>query len=597
MMVTDKKHKTKLLGRFLKWRLRHVSNKSFILVLAVLIGITGGLAAVIIKKSVFLIRTILTHGFSADVYNIFYFIYPVIGITLTIIFLNRILKAHVGHGIPTILHAISSTNGNVPAHNMFSSVITSALTVGFGGSVGLEGPTVATGGAVGANLGKLFHLSYKQIILLIGCAAAGAMSAIFKAPIAAIVFVLEVIMLDLTMSSLVPLLLASVSAALTSFLFLGQDVIYQFKLDTAFEMKEVPLFIILGIFCGLVSVYFTRMYVGIGKLFSRMKKKYIRLIFGGLGLGILIFLFPSLYGEGYEAINGGLAGDFKYLFDKSLFYDLVGQPWILIGLVGLVLFFKVIATSITFGAGGVGGIFAPSLFTGMNAGIFFALIHNQLFHSDISVINFALVGMGGLIAGVLHAPLTAIFLIAEITMAYELFIPLMITATISYATIKFFEPNSVYHIQLARRKQLFTHDKDKVVLSLMRVDKLIERDFDTIRLDATLGDLAIVIAKSKRNIYPVVDDDNHFYGMVILDDIREIMFRTDLYESTYVRNLMIKPMVTFEPGESMESVAQKFHKSGKYNIPVLKNQKYIGFVSRARVFSSYRQLLRKWSED
>ncbi len=597
MKEMGKKHKTNLLGRFLKWRLRHVSNKNFMLVLAVMIGITTGLAAVIIKTSVHLIRTVLTQGFSADVYNIYYFIYPAIGITLAVIFLNRILKARVGHGIPTILHAISSTNGNISPHNMFSSVITSALTVGFGGSVGLEGPTVATGGAIGANLGKLFHLSYKQIILLIGCAAAGAMSAIFKAPIAAIVFVLEVIMLDLTMASLVPLLLASVSAALTSFLFLGQDVLYQFKLETAFEMKEVPLFILLGILCGLISVYFTRVYVGIGKFFSRINKKYVRLAIGGLGLGVLIFVFPSLYGEGYEAINGGLAGDFKYLFENSLFYNLVDKPWILILLVGLVLFFKVIATSITFGAGGIGGIFAPSLFTGMNAGIFFALVHNQLFNSHISVTNFALVGMGGIIAGVLHAPLTAIFLIAELTMAYELFVPLMITATISYATIKFFEPNSVYHIQLAMRKQLFTHDKDKVVLALMRVDKLIERDFDTIRLDASLGNLAGIIAKSKRNIYPVIDDDNHFYGMVILDDIREIMFRTDLYESTFVRNLMIKPMVTIEPGESMESVAQKFHKSGKYNIPVMKDGKYIGFVSRAKVFSSYRQLLRQWSED
>ncbi len=567
------------------------------LFMAVLIGISVGLAAVIIKRTVHLIRDLLTGGFNLEEYNIMYSLYPAIGIGIAVIFINYVVKQRVGHGIPTILHAISSTNGNISRHNMFSSVIASALTVGFGGSVGLEGPTVATGGAIGANLGKLFHLSYRQIILLIGCAAAGAMSAIFKAPIAAIVFVLEVIMLDLTMSSLVPLLLASVSAALTSYLFLGQDVIYQFALTDNFEMKEVPLFIGLGIFTGMLSVYFTRVYTGVGGLFDKLKTRWLKLAIGGLALGVLILVFPSLYGEGYETINGGLAGDFSYLFDRSLFYDLPREGWMLIILVALVLFLKVVATSITFGAGGVGGIFAPSLFTGLNAGILFALVHNKLLNPDISITNFGLVGMGGIIAGVLHAPLTAIFLIAELTMAYELFMPLMITATISYATIKIFEPNSVYHIQLARRKQLFTHDKDKIVLALMRVDKLIERNFSTIRLDASLGDLVEVIARSNRNIFPVIDDESNFYGMVILDNIRDVIFKTEQYETTYVRNLMVKPSVIIEPGESMDSVALKFQRSGKFNIPVIKEGKYVGFVSRARVFSSYRTLLKQWSED
>lgn len=567
------------------------------LVMATMVGLFVGLAAVIIKQSVHWIRELLTGGFSPDDYNILFSLYPVLGIGAAAFFINFLIKKQVGHGIPTILHAISSTNANISRHNMFSSVIASAFTVGFGGSVGLEGPTVATGGAIGANLGKMFHLSYRQIILLIGCAAAGALSAIFKAPIAAIVFVLEVIMLDLTLSSLVPLLLASVSAALTSYLFLGQDVMYQFSLTESFNMREVPLFIGLGIFTGLLSVYFTRVYIKVGGIFSKIKSKLWRVVFGGLSLGLLIFLFPSLYGEGYETINGGLAEDFSYLFEKSIFHDMPREGWWLIGLVAMVLFLKVIATSITFGAGGVGGIFAPSLFTGLSAGVLFALIHNELLNPNISITNFGLVGMGGVIAGVLHAPLTAIFLIAEITMAYELFMPLMITATISYATIKIFEKNSVYHIQLAQRKQLFTHDKDKVVLSLMRVDKLIERNFSTIKLDASLRDLVDVIAHSNRNIFPVLDDDNNFYGMVIMDNIREVMFKTEQYDKTFVRNLMVKPSVTIEPGESMDSVAQKFHRSGKFNIPVLKGTEYVGFVSRARVFSSYRQLLRQWSED
>ena len=592
-----KSKKPTILGRFLRWRIRHIPNKNFMLVMAVLIGLAVGLAAVIIKRSVHFIQELLTGGFSMEDYNILYSIYPAIGMGAAVFFINFVIKKRVGHGIPTILHAISSTNGNINQHNMFSSVIASAFTVGFGGSVGLEGPTVATGGAIGANLGKLFHLSYRQIILLIGCAAAGAMSAIFKAPIAAIVFVLEVIMLDLTMSSLVPLLLSSVSAALTSYLFLGQNVIYQFSITESFDMKEVPLFIGLGILTGLLSVYFTRVYTKVGQLFDKVKNYWSRLIIGGLSLGVLILLFPSLYGEGYETINGGLAGDFSYLFDRSLFYNLPREGWMLIALVAIVLLLKVLATSITFGAGGVGGIFAPSLFTGLNAGILFALIHNQLLNPDISITNFALVGMGGVIAGVLHAPLTAIFLIAELTMAYELFMPLMITATISYATVKFFEPNSVYHIQLARRKQLFTHDKDKIVLALMRVDKLIERNFSTIRLDASLRDLVKIIEHSNRNIFPVIDDDNNFYGMVILENIREVMFQNEVYDTTFVRNLMIKPSVVIEPGESMDSVAQKFHRSGKFNIPVLKDGKYEGFVSRAKVFSSYRTLLKQWSED
>jgi len=567
------------------------------LVMSVLIGICVGLAAVIIKRSVHFIRELLTGGFNMEEYNILFSIYPALGMGAAVFLINFVIKKRVGHGIPTILHAISSTNGHIRQHNMFSSVIASAFTVGFGGSVGLEGPTVATGGAIGANLGRLFHLSYRQIILLIGCAAAGAMSAIFKSPIAAIVFVIEVIMLDLTMSSLVPLLLASVSATLTSYFFLGQSVIYQFSMSESFQMKEVPLFIGLGILTGFLSVYFTRVYIKVGSLFDKVKSSWWRLIIGGLSLGVLILLFPSLYGEGYETINGGLAGDFSYLFDRSPFYNLPREGWMLIALVALVLLLKVVATSITFGAGGVGGIFAPSLFTGINAGVLFALVHNQLLNPDISIVNFALVGMAGLIAGVLHAPLTAIFLIAELTRAYELFVPLMITATISYATIKIFEPNSVYHIQLARRKQLFTHDKDKIVLALMRVDKLVERNFSTVRLDANLGDLVKIIANSHRNIFPVVDDDNNFYGMVILENIREVMFRTDEYDRTFVRNLMIKPSVVIEPGESMESVAQKFHRSGKFNIAVLKDGKYEGFVSRAKVFSSYRTMLRQWSED
>ena len=551
MDLRNHKKKTLLL-RLLTWRIRHLSNRNFMFILSVMVGLSVGLAAVLVKNSVHWIRTLLTSGFSADYFNYWFFVYPAIGIGVVVVLLNLLLKIHVGQGVPMILHAISTTRGVVKRHHLFSSVLTSTLTVGFGGSVGLEGPMVATGGSIGSNLGQLMHLSYRQIILLIGCAAAGAMSAIFKSPIAAIVFTLEVIMLDLTMSSLIPLLLSSVSAALTSYLFLGTDVLYKVETIVPFEINQVPMFIGLGVFCGFISVWFTRVMVWTGNWFDRFRANWIRWLVGGSILGLLIFLFPSLYGEGYESINMGLNQDLTFLFEKSPFFSLQGNTMALFALLAMLLLVKSFATGVTFGAGGIGGVFAPALFTGMVAGLLFANAYNQLFNQEVSITNFALVGMGGIIAGVLHAPLTAIFLIAEITMATSLFMPLMITATISYATI---------------------------------------------RLDATLGDLVNVVSQSSRNISPVVDDHQQFYGMVILDDIRHIMFRHEQYDTTFVRNIMVKPKWTIDPDENVEEVARKFHQSGKYNIPVIRGKTYVGFISRARLFSSYRQLLKQWSED
>jgi len=404
-------------------------------------------------------------------------------------------------------------------------------------------------------------------------------------------------MLDLTMSSLLPLLLASVSAVITSYLFFGQDVLYAVDISGVFTLNEIPLFIILGILAGLMSVYFTRSYMFVGRLFEGIKKPNNKLIIGGLSLGTLIFLFPALFGEGYEVINMSLKGDFSYIYDGAIFSNLGDSIIIVAALLFLLVLLKVIATSVTFGSGGVGGIFAPTLFIGSNFGLLFATLHNNIFNRSIDISNYALIGMGGMIAGVLHAPLTAIFLIAEITNGYELIIPLMITASISYVTIKRFESNSVYTIQLAKRKELITHDKDKSVLSVMKVNKLIEKDFHSIKLDATLGDLVEVITESHRNIFPVIDDSDNFYGIIILDNIRHIMFKTEMYENTYIRNLMVKPIAIVDPEDSMEDVAQKFQKTGRYNIPVIKDGKYIGFISRARVFSSYRKLLKEWSDE
>ncbi len=586
----------KIIKKFLTWRLKHISNKQFIHILAVIIGLTVGFGAVTIKNSVHIIQGILTSGFSSDLHNYLYFVYPAIGILLTIIFTNYILKRKVGHGIPSVLYAISKTNGIIKSHNMFSSVVSSALTVGFGGSVGLEGPTVATGAAIGSNLGRVLHLNRKQIILLLGCASAGAMSAIFKAPITAIVFALEVIMLDLTMASLVPLLLASVSAALTSYFFLGQDVLYSFEIEDKLRFADIPYYIVMGLAAGFVSVYFTRMYMFVQNIFDSFKTWQTKLIVGGLILGILIFIFPSLYGEGYHEINTALRGDISFLFDSTLFSQYQDSLIATIIIMLLVILTKVIATSVTFGSGGVGGIFAPALFLGASAGLLFSKVANY-FNADISESNFALVGMAGLVSGVIHAPLTAIFLIAEITDGYELFVPLMIVSTISYATLRLFETNSVYTIQLAARGELLTHDKDKAILSLMKIDSVIEKNFRTIPVDGTLRDLVKEISLSTRNIFPVVDVDNTFMGMVVMDDVRNIMFQSELYDKTFINNLMFVPPVMVNNSDTMEEVAKKFHESGKYVLPVVDNGKYVGFVSRATVFSKYRQLLKQYSED
>ncbi len=565
--------------------------------LSILVGIVVGFAAVIIKNSVHLIQNLLTNDFALQYHNYMYFAYPAIGIFLVYVFTKFIIKRSVGHGIPTTLYAISKNNGKIRQHNMFSSIITSALTVGFGGSVGLEGPTVATGAAWGSNIGRFFHLNYRQVLLLLACAGSGAMAAIFKAPIAAIVFVLEVIMLDLTLASLLPLLFASVSAAITSYLFLGMDVLYPIKVVEKFNINEIPYYILLGILAGLVSVYFTRVYRFLQNWFDKQKNSFYRWVIGVSALGILIFFFPSLYGEGYEAINGCLQGTNDHLFNNSIFYNLQDNMiWVFVIFI-LVILFKVCATSFTFGAGGVGGIFAPTLFIGANTGLLFAQVIQYFGLKNLSYSNFALVGMVGLIAGVLHAPLTAIFLIAEITGGYSLIMPLMIGASVSFATTRIFEKYSVYTYQLARRGELFTHDKDKVVLSILKVSKLIETNFLTIHENATLGNLVKVIAKSKRNIVPVIDEDNTLLGIVFINDIREIMFEREKYDSVYVHELMYMPSPIVTPDESMEDVAKKFKISDHYNLPVVDNGRYVGFVSRANVFSAYRNLLKKFSED
>ncbi len=575
--------------RFHRWRLKHLGERGFLTVLSIVVGILAGIAAVIIKNTVRFTEDMVHRLVSHEVHNYIYFALPVVGIFLAIVVIKYVVRSEVRHGIPNVLHSISKRKGKISKHNLFSSVVTASLTVGFGGSVGLEGPTVATGTAWGSWIADIFRLNYKNTILMLACACAGAMAAIFKAPIAAIVFAVEVIMIDLTVFSLVPLLLASSTAVVTSYLFLGQDVLYPFKVTEAFELGDLPYYIVLGIVTGFVSVYFTKMYLFVADLFEKLKNNRIRLVIGGAGLGGLIFLFPALYGEGYESINECLAGNLNYLFDNSLFYSLREELWAALLLMVAVIMLKIVATSLTFGAGGVGGIFAPTLFMGVNTGMLFALLINRLGIRDINSNNFALIGMAGLIAGVLHAPLTGIFLIADISGGYELFVPLMVTATFAFLIVRAFTPNSVYHIQLARRKELLTHNKDANVLQLMDVKKLIETDFEVLSPDATLRDLTVAISRNHRNLFPVVKKDGTMVGMLKMDDVRDMIFNHELYDTVKISELMYMPEYSIDPNDSMEIVTAKFESSGRYNLAVIEDGKYIGFISRARVFTRYRK--------
>ncbi|MCP4311853.1 MAG: chloride channel protein [Bacteroidetes bacterium] len=596
MLILSFMPKKDFISKLNNFKIRYLKGHSFLYILAVFVGLGVGLAAVIIKNLVHFIREALENGFQGEFSMYYIFILPIVGIALTVLYIKYLNKRPVGHGIPGVLFAISKNNGIIRSHNLYSSIITSALTVGFGGSVGLEGPTVATGGAIGANLGRVLKLNYKEIALLISCACAGALSAIFKAPIAGIVFALEVIMLDMTMWAVIPLLISSATAALTSYLFLGQNVLYSFQVTESFKMGQIHWYLILGVVVGLLSVYFTRSYIYITSLFEKFDSPLKKLLLAGGLLGIIIIFFPSLYGEGYEVVNQGLRGEFQHLLEGT-FFESWNSTFLLAALyILLIIGFKVIATTLTFAAGGIGGIFAPSLFIGANTGLLFGLLLNEV-GIDVSVSNMALVGMAGMIAGVVHAPLTAIFLIAEITGGYELFFPLMLASTISYGTTRTFVKNSVYTLQLAKRGELMTHHKDRNILLMMKVSELIETDFIPVRSNSTLRDLVQVITKSHRNIYPVLDEQNNLEGIVKLDDIRHIMFRQEMYDSTKIRDLMITPEWTIQTSDPMEAVARQFSESGRYNLPVLQNGKYLGFVSRARVFSSYREMLKHFSDD
>ena len=583
------------LARFHTWRLKNVKHRQFVLLLSALVGFSAGLGAAVLKNLVHLIKDLLTSGFVME-FNYLYFIYPIIGMSLAIVFIKYGIKDKVGHGIPAVLYAISKRSSMMKRHNMFSSIVSSALTVGFGGSVGLEGPTVATGSSIGSNLGQFLRVNYKTVTLLLGCGAAGAMAGIFNAPIAAIVFALEVIMLDLTMSSLVPLLMASVTAAVTSHLLIGDEILFHITLSDKFQFNDLIYFVLLGVLTGFISVYFIKFYWLISDFFERVGNIWKRLLIGGSILGILVFFIPPLYGEGYKTITALLTGNEHTIFEGSPVRQFSDNMYLVLLFIAIMVFIKVVATSVTFGAGGVGGVFAPTLFVGSATGFVFSRSINLFNLGDLSITNFSLVGMCGMIAGVLHAPLTAIFLIAEITNGYELFLPLMITATISYITVRSVVPHSVYTMQLAKRGELITHHKDSAVLTLMSLKSEVERNFSSISTGSNLGDLVHVVAKAKRNLFPVLDEENHLVGIVNLDDIREIMFKRERYNEVEVESLMEIPPAIVSPSDNMDQVMKKFEETGVWNLPVCENGKYLGFVSKSKLFSAYRKILLEHSE-
>ena len=586
-----------LLSRFIAWREKHISHNQFVLILSFVVGVLSALAAYALKHLIHFIQHLLTGDFDPHSFNWLYLVYPVIGIFITGLFIRNIVRDDISHGVTKVLSAISCRKGMIRSHNTWSSLIASGITIGFGGSVGAESPIVMTGSAIGSNLGRLFRMEKKVVMLLIGCGAAGAVSGIFKAPIAGLVFTVEVLMLDLTMSSLLPLLISSVTAATISYILMGTDAMFEFHMEDAFNMARVPYVILLGMVCGFVSLYFTHVTTAIEKQFKKLTNPYYKLLIGGGILSVLIFLFPPLYGEGYETIHQLINGmSENIILDNSLFY---GHARFLLLYMFLIILFKAFASTVTNCGGGCGGIFAPSLFLGCISGYLFASICNMLdWVIPVSDKNFALFGMAALMSGVFHAPLTGVFLIAELTGGYSLFLPLMIVSVSSYLTVKIFDKNNIYAIRLAQRGELITHHKDQAVLTILKVSDVIEKNFMKLSPDMDLGDLTAVVAKTKRNIFPVVDAGNRLVGILYLDDIRHIMFRQELYHRYSVASLMRDVPVRLSIEEPMEAVMRIFEETGAWNLPVEDvTGEYIGFISKSAIFTAYRKTLLEFTSD
>ncbi len=587
--------------KLLRWREDHIPEKSFVVILAIIIGVASGLAAVLLKFLIGTISGLVNSVTEASQANYYYLVFPIIGIFLTGIYVRYVVRDNISHGVTRVLYAIAQKKSRLKFYNMYASLASSSVTIGCGGSVGAEGPIVFTGAAIGSNLGQAFRLSPHMLMMLVGCGAAAGIAGIFKAPIAGVLFTVEVLMLDLTAGSVMPLIMASVAGATVAYVFTGYNVEFFFTQSEMFYTSRIPYVVLLGVFCGLVSVYFTKMIEVMERMFGRISHPRYRFFLGSILLSVLIFVFPPLFGEGYESINYLLNGHVEQIFNNSLFYGMRSSVGATLLLVGALCFMKVFATSATNGGGGVGGTFAPSLYVGCMAGFLFAYAVNSLGIVDptmpLSTKNFALVGMAGVMAGVMHAPLMAIFLTAEMTGGYSLFLPLLIVAAISYGTSRIFSNYSIYTKRLALQGELLTHQKDKTVLTLLKMDSVIETDFIPVHPNMSLKEMVDVISKSKRNLFPVTDDDGQLLGIVLLDDIRNIMFRPDLYRRMHVKRFMSMPPARVELGTPMDQVMKMFDNTGAWNLPVVEEGRYVGFVSKSKIFNSYRQVLKHYSYD
>ena len=590
-----------LFRRFCRWREEHVSERAFVLALAFLVGFFSAIAAFVLHWVINQIAALLTSSFDKTGANWLYLVYPVVGIFFTSLFVRYIVKDNISHGITRILYAISSKRSRLRGHNCWSSVVASGITIGFGGSVGAEAPIVLTGSAIGSNLGKLFHMDNKTLMLLVGCGAAGAISGIFKAPIAGLVFTLEVLMIDLTMASLLPILVSCVTATCCTYIFRGSTSLFSFYLDIEWPVERVPANILLGVFCGLVSLYFIRTMTFCENIFAKFKDKpYMKLLLGGSVLSLLIFLFPSLFGEGYRSINlllnGKTQADWDGVMSNSLF---AGETNMLVVYVALVILFKVFATSATNGGGGCGGTFAPSLFIGCFSGFLFARLWN-IYNIGVYVPekNFALLGMAGVMSGVMHAPLTGIFLIAETTGGYNLLVPLMIVSVCSYLTIYIFEPHSIYGMRLARQGKLITHHTDHAILTLMSLDSVIDRNYLAVDPDMELGTIVHKISRSRTSFLPVVDPAGSLIGEIDITKIRHVVFRIELYHHFKARQLMTQPSAVLNDDAPMTDVMKVFDLTHADWLPVLDHDRHLkGYISRQRMYGMYRKMVADMSQD
>lgn len=586
-------------NQIISWRESHVSEKNLVLLLSFIVGVLTAMAAYMLHSFIHVFQNFIQSYLIRETHYYWYLVCPAIGIALSAIFVKYVVRDDISHGITKILYAISQRKSIIKLHNCWSSIVGSAITIGFGGSVGAEAPIVLTGSAIGSNLARLFRLDQKTMMLMIGCGAAGAVGGIFKAPIAGLVFVLEVLMMDLTMTSVAPLLISSVTATAISYALTGLQPMFELTTYDAFIVRRIPWYLVLGFCCGMVSLYFTRMMNFLEQNFKhRVPNIWLKMLIGGVALSVLIFLFPPLYGEGYSVINELMAGDSSTALEASPFSMLSDSTWVLLIYFVLIIFFKVFASVATNGGGGVGGIFAPSLFIGAVTGFVTARIFT-LCGVSVPENNFALVGMAGLMSGVMHAPLTGIFLIAELTGGYHLFMPLMIVSVISYLTILLFEPHSLYSMRLAQKGELLTHNKDRSVLTLLKMENVLETDLRTIRPEMSLGELVKVIAESNRNIFPVVDGNGYLQGVLLLDEVRNIMFQPRLYNRFHVKTLMNSPKAILTDQMPMEKVMEIFEDSGAWNLPVVsaETKQYLGFVSKSKIFNSYRRVLVHFSDE